>query len=126
MKLNRSLLIIGALLGALAIVMGAFGAHGLKEKLSPDAMDNYETAVRYMIYHVLALLFSQNFTAIKASARNTISILFLAGILFFSGSIFLIALGLVEAGSIWFITPIGGILFVSGWLSLAYNLIKNR
>jgi uncharacterized membrane protein YgdD (TMEM256/DUF423 family) len=124
MKSFRNVLITAALLGALAILLGAFGAHGLKEKLSPDALDNYQTAVRYMMYHVLAILLLQGLTVLNDQIKKVVGLLFLLGILFFSGSIFLISLGMVEARSIWFITPIGGLFFAAGWLLMAYGLVK--
>jgi uncharacterized membrane protein YgdD (TMEM256/DUF423 family) len=110
-----------AILGAFAIILGAFGAHGLKEKISPEALESYETGVKYLVYHVLVLLFVNTFPGFNNQVKKRLSIVFFIGLLFFSGSIFLISLGLVTAKSIWFITPFGGLLLIIGWLMMAYQ-----
>ena len=92
-----------ALLGAFAIILGAFGAHGLKEKVSPEALESYETGVKYLVYHVLLLLFVNTFSGFNNQVKKRLSLIFFIGLLFFSGSIFLISLGIVSAKSIWFI-----------------------
>ena len=121
MKKNLS---ITAILGLLAIIFGAFGAHALKEKIGVDALQSFETGVRYQMYHVLALLFVNTYSGFNAKAKNTISWLFFMGILFFSGSIYLITAGGVNPKLIWFITPLGGLLFMAGWLVMLLNFIK--
>ena len=110
-----------ALLGAFAIVLGAFGAHGLKDKVSPEALESYETGVKYLVYHVLLLLFVNTFSGFNSQVKKKLSMTFFIGLLFFSGSIFVISLGLVTAKSIWFITPLGGLLLIIGWLMMAYH-----
>jgi len=122
MKYN---LTTSAFLGFLAIVLGAFGAHALKEKLDPDTLKSFETGVRYMMYHVIVLLFVNTYPGFSLKTKNTISYLFFLGILFFSGSIFAIAFG-VPAKNIWFITPLGGLFFILGWLNLFYIFIKSN
>ena len=117
---------IAAFLGMLAIILGAFGAHALKEQLEPESLQNFETGVRYMMYHALGILLI-NFSPFPGQRSKTrISQLFLLGILFFSGSIFVIATGMVEAKSIWFITPLGGLFFVIGWLIAALSFLKSN
>ena len=110
-----------ALLGMLTVVIGAFGAHSLKEKLSPEVLQSFETGVRYMMYHVLAILLITNSGMLSDKSKLIISSLFIAGILFFSGSIFAISLDIVQAKQIWFITPLGGLFFILGWLISAYS-----
>ena len=110
-----------ALLGMLTVVIGAFGAHSLKEKLSPEALQSFETGVRYMMYHVLAILLITNSGMLSDKSKLIVSSLFITGILFFSGSIFAISLDIVQAKQIWFITPIGGLFFILGWLISAYS-----
>lgn len=110
----------------LAIVLGAFGAHALKEKLDPDTLKSFETGVRYMMYHVIALLFVNTYSGFSIKTKNTISYLFFAGILFFSGSIFAVTAGHVPAKTIWFITPIGGLFFIFGWLYMFYFFLKSN
>ena len=113
------------LLGALTIIIGAFGAHSLKEKLTPESLESFETGVRYLMYHVLAILLITNSKYIQEKIRLTISFFFIAGIFFFSGSIFLIALNLVSASDIWFITPLGGLFFIIGWLISAWSFLRS-
>jgi len=123
MKYN---LTITAFLGMLAIVLGAFGAHALKEKLDPDTLKSFETGVRYMMYHVIVLLFVNTYSGFSIKTKNTISYLFFAGILFFSGSILAITAGHVPAKTVWFITPIGGLFFIFGWLYMFYFFLKSN
>ena len=122
MKYN---LTITAFLGMLAIVLGAFGAHALKEKLDPDTLKSFETGVRYMMYHVIVLLFVNSYSGFTLKAKNSISYSFFLGILFFSGSIFVITFG-IPAKSIWFITPLGGLLLIFGWLIMFYSFLKSN
>ena len=111
-------LVITGFLGMFAIVLGAFGAHALKEVLTSDQLLSFETAVTYQMYHVLVLLFVNTFEGFTVKQKNSISYLFFLGILFFSGSIYVIQLTSITAKSIWFITPLGGLFFIIGWLSL--------
>lgn len=123
MKYN---LIITAFFGFLAIVLGAFGAHALKDTLDPDGLKSFETGVRYMMYHVIVLLFVNTYSGFTIKTKNTISYSFFLGILFFSGSIFAITAGHVSAKNIWFITPLGGIFFIFGWLRILYAFLKSN
>lgn len=120
----KHFLIISSILGLLGIILGAFGAHALKEKIDPEAIKSFETGVRYMMYHVIVLLFVNSYSGFTDQNIKVISVLFLAGILFFSGSIFMISTGIVSAKSIWFVTPIGGLLFIMGWLKMILSFIK--
>jgi len=113
-----------AFFGFLAVVLGAFGAHALKEKLEPEVLASFETGVRYMMYHAIVLLFINTNNGLVEKLKNRISLLFILGILFFSGSIFAIAAGGVPAKTIWFITPLGGFMFIIGWLYMLYAFIK--
>lgn len=124
--MSRIYLGIASILGALTIILGAFGAHALKDKLDPDSMQSFETGVRYMMYHVLALLLINTTSALNDKSKKQISFLFFAGILFFSGSIFAISLGLISAKKIWFITPIGGILLILGWIIATISFFKSQ
>ena len=107
--------IITCFLGMLGIILGAFGAHALKEVLTSDELISFNTAVRYQMYHVIVLLFVNMYTGFSTKQKNTISWLFFSGIFFFSGSIYAIQLTELTATSIWFITPIGGLFFILGW-----------
>ncbi len=118
-------LTITALLGAIAIMLGAFGAHGLKEILSPEDIVSFQTGVRYQMFHVFALLFVNMYQNFSEKTKNTISYLFFAGILCFSGSIYFIKLtGITMAKPLYLITPLGGMLFIIGWLIMAFRFRK--
>ena len=117
-------LTITSFLGLLAVVLGAFGAHALREKLTPEAFHSFETAVKYQMFHVLVLLFINTFKDFSEKFKAQVSLLFFIGILFFSGSIYLIHIGGVSAKSTWFITPLGGVFFIVGWFLLFIKFIK--
>lgn len=123
--MNKKILIITALLGGLAVALGAFGAHGLKDILG-DQIKNWETAVKYQIFHVLAIFVVQNLSLLSDKFKTAIGILFVVGILFFSGSLYTISTGLIAAKYIWFVTPLGGLSFIAGWLVLTVGLIKKK
>lgn len=122
---NRNL-IITAVLGAMAIIFGAFGSHVLKEKLGVDGLETFETGVHYQMYHVLVLLIVNSINQLSTKAKNNISMFFFFGILFFSGSLYLITVFGVNPKSIWFVTPIGGLLFILGWFRLLYSFFKDK
>ena len=117
-------IIIGSALAALAVTIGAFGAHGLKSRVSADDLVIFETGVRYQMYHSLALillgLIGVNF---QSNIVQLPAILFLVGIIIFSGTLYLIPL----TGLRWFgaITPIGGSALILGWIVLLFNLIRS-
>lgn len=120
-------LTISSLLGMLAVLFGAFGAHSLKNTLTIDQLQSFETAVRYQMYHVIILLFVNTYSGFSGTQKNKISYLFFLGILFFSGSIYLIQLTRITAKSIWFITPIGGLFLVLGWIvMIIYFARRNK
>ncbi|MCD8412273.1 DUF423 domain-containing protein [Tenacibaculum finnmarkense] len=117
-------LTITSVLGALGVILGAFGAHALKSKLSSEALQSFETAVRYQFLHVFVLLFVNMFNEFNLKQKNRISFLFIAGIVLFSGSIYAIELAEVPAKNIWFVTPLGGVLLITGWSVMAFEFIK--
>lgn len=112
--MNKTFLLIGALFAFLAVALGAFGAHGLRNRLSPDMLAVFETAVRYQMYHALALLLvGLMMGPMGGSLIRTAGWAFVLGIVLFSGSLYLLALtGTTTFGAI---TPIGGIAFLVGW-----------
>ena len=117
-------IIFTCFLGMLAIILGAFGAHALKETLTADQLLSFETAVRYQMYHVIVLLIVNMYEGFSSKQKNTISYLFFIGIFLFSGSIYLIQLTSVSAKSIWFVTPLGGLFLIIGWVSMIAIFIK--
>jgi len=119
----RFILITAALLGALAVMLGAFAAHGLRDQLSPRLLDVFRTGVDYQFWHVAALM---AVGLLQQRARcfgfSLSAAAFLTGVLLFSGSLYVLAL----SGVHWLgaITPLGGTAFIIGWLSLAVTLIR--
>ncbi|MBA3451894.1 MAG: DUF423 domain-containing protein [Deltaproteobacteria bacterium] len=110
------LIALGALNGAIAVAAGAFGAHGLRERLEPRALEIFETAARYQMFHALAIVLCG---LIATRGATTAGWLFQAGILVFSGSLY--ALALTDVKSLGAITPLGGLAFLAGWLWLAWT-----
>jgi uncharacterized membrane protein YgdD (TMEM256/DUF423 family) len=117
-------LIIGAFLAFLAVAIGAFGAHGLKPFLSPQMFTVFETGVRYHMYHSLGVLISGwAWVSWSNPLFRYAALAFMLGILFFSGSLYVLSL----TGVRWFgaITPIGGLLFLIGWVLLGIGFWKS-
>src|SRR5262245_54870109 len=117
--MDRTFLLIGAVFGFLGVALGAFGAHALKSRLSPEMLTVFETGVRYQMYHTFAVLIVAAAIGHIGNARLLVVAgwLFSAGILLFSGSLYVLALAGV--GIFGAITPIGGLLFLIGWACLA-------
>lgn len=128
--MNKQIIITAALLGALAVICGAFGAHALREHLQPRQLEVWQTAVQYQFYHVLALLFLSTFSRFKTPLISATYYFFTIGILLFSGSLYLLAtrdlLGLQGVAFLGPITPIGGLLFIIGWITLALAAFRNK
>ena len=125
--MNKTILISGSLLGLTGIVLGAFAAHGLKELISPESVQTFETGVRYQMYHALFLLFIGSTTYVSTKAKKQIFYLVMIGLLLFSGSIYGLATNLLtnfDFKSIAFITPIGGLCLIISWVLLFVNFIK--
>jgi uncharacterized membrane protein YgdD (TMEM256/DUF423 family) len=120
---------IAAILGALTVAMGAFGAHALKALLPESGLSIYETAIKYQFYHVLALAITAilyekypNQSLVNAAAS------FIVGIILFCGSLYLLTLR-AASGIEWLkyagpFTPVGGLFFIAGWLQLAWGIKK--
>ncbi|MGZ3688204.1 MAG: DUF423 domain-containing protein [Bdellovibrionota bacterium] len=116
--LSKQWLMAGAVSGFFSVVLGAFGAHALKEKLSERALSIYQTAVHYQMFHALALLALGLWAAQNVTADTSIAGYgFLAGIVIFSGSLY--ALAVTDIRGLGAITPIGGVAFLIGWAAFA-------
>lgn len=120
----KTFIVIGAVAMALGVVLGAFGAHGLKNKLTPDLLAVYQTGVEYHLYHALGLILVgvliNQFP--QVAGLHTGGWLLLAGIVIFSGSLYVLAIsGIRWLGAI---TPIGGTAFIAGWLWIAWSLAR--
>lgn len=128
--MNKQIIITASVFGMLAVITGAFGAHGLRGRLSAADLEVWHTAVQYNFYHVFALLFLSTFARFKNNQIALAYYFFSFGILFFSGSLYLLScrslLGwdwLIVLGPI---TPLGGLLFILGWLMLAIAAFRNK
>jgi len=111
--------VLGALSGCLAVALGAFGAHALRDRISPQMLQVFDTGQRYHMFHALALLaVAWAVTRWPGGAVATAGWFFLAGTLLFSGSLYALAV----SGQRWLgaITPVGGVAFIVGWLALAW------
>lgn len=125
--MSRRFLIAGFSFGLVGIVLGAFATHGLKPVLVPEAMASFETGVKYQIYHSLLLLLTANLVRPGAKVFTWIFFLLLAGIILFSGSIFLLstnALTAVDFGFMGPVTPIGGSMLIVCWILLLVYSVK--
>ena len=129
--MHKNFLIIAAFLGGLSVILGAFTAHALKEVLTEQSLTMFETGVRYQFYHVFALLAVG--ILYKEFGNRLLSwsgILFLLGILFFSGSLYTLAFfpQLIVPIFKWYylVTPLGGLCFILGWLFLVLALAVKR
>lgn len=120
----KTFIVIGALAMALGVILGAFGAHGLKSKLTPDLLAVYHTGVEYHLYHALGLILLgiliHQFP--QMAGLRTGGWLLLAGIVIFSGSLYVLAItGIRWLGAI---TPIGGAAFIAGWVWIGWSLMR--
>ena len=123
---DKKIVITSCILAAVTIAIGAFGAHGLKELVDTNALNTFETGVRYQLYHVLALLIIGFAGKIPPTTRKWVFWFFIFGIILFSGSIYLLSLKELLPFDVSFvgpITPIGGLFFIIGWLRLGYGLL---
>jgi len=116
--MEKNFLLIGALAGFLGVGLGAFGAHGLRGRLAPEMLAVFETGVRYQVYHALALVaLSSVMMRLNGWLVVTAGWCFIAGIVLFSGSLYLLAFtGIRALGAV---TPLGGLAFLAGWAALA-------
>jgi len=128
--MNKKIIITASFFGMLAVITGAFGAHGLKALITPQQLEVWHTAVQYHFYHVFALLFLSTFTRFKNNLIAISYYLFTFGIILFSGSLYLLScrnlLGWDWLYIMGHITPVGGLLFILGWLALTLAAFRNK
>jgi uncharacterized membrane protein YgdD (TMEM256/DUF423 family) len=128
--MNKQIILTASFFGMLAVIAGAFGAHALKAVLNATQLEVWHTAVQYQFYHVFALLFLSTFTRFKNNIVLTTYYLFTFGIILFSGSLYLLAcrdlLGWGWLPMVGPVTPIGGLLFIAGWVTLAIAGYRNK
>ncbi len=113
----------GALLAALAVMAGAFGAHGLRDLVAPERLATFETAARYLMYHGLALVVvGWMMSSTPRAGLTWAARLFMAGAVLFSGSLFVLVL--FDWPMLGIVTPFGGVAFIAGWIMLAITLLR--
>lgn len=125
--MNKTILITASLLGVISIILGAFGAHALKELIPYEAQQTFETGVRYQMYHALLLLFVGSTTCINSKTKKIMYYLVVVGLLLFSGSIYGLATNTLthfNFKSIGFVTPIGGLCLILAWCFMFISFLK--
>jgi len=119
--MERKIILLASLTGGLAVILGAFAAHGLKPLLSDSAMDSLGTGIRYQMYHAFLLFYIASTTRLTSKQQSLLYKLILIGILLFSGSIYLLStneLTTFDFKAIGFVTPLGGVFLISVWALL--------
>ena len=125
--MNKTILVTATLMGIIAIILGAFAAHGLKQQISFESLQTFETGVKYQMYHSLFLLILGLTTMVMEKYKRIIFWLVLIGVIFFSGSIYGLAtneLSAFDFKTIALITPIGGLLLILAWIVLLISFLK--
>ena len=126
--MNKTIFCTGVFFAALAVLLGAFAAHGLEKLVSASAQDTFQTGVTYQMYHALLLLVVGSVKSIPEEQKKLVYYFIVAGIVFFSFSIYMLAtndLTGFDFRTIGIITPIGGLLLIIGWLLLGYRAYRN-
>jgi uncharacterized membrane protein YgdD (TMEM256/DUF423 family) len=126
--MNKQIIITAAIYGGLAVITGAFGAHALKSKLEPAQLEVWHTAVQYQFYHVFALLFLSTLNPLGNNMLEWSYYFFTFGVVLFSGSLYLLS-SRSATGWDWVkflgpITPLGGLFFILGWITLGLDVLK--
>jgi uncharacterized membrane protein YgdD (TMEM256/DUF423 family) len=127
--MERKITSVAALMGIIAIVLGAFGAHALKKQLSIEQLGSFETGVKYQMYHALFLLFLSINTFLNEKVKKTVFQLVVFGVFFFSGSIYLLTtkpITGVDFKFIGIVTPFGGVLLILAWSVLFWNVWREK
>jgi uncharacterized membrane protein YgdD (TMEM256/DUF423 family) len=127
--MKKRMVATAAILGMIAIILGAFGAHALKKVLSIEQLATFETGVRYQMYHALFLLFISLIDELSDKTKQIIYYLVVSGVVLFSGSIYLLAtnnLTTFNFKTIGFVTPIGGLLLIIAWSVLLVRILNKK
>ncbi|MBU2947861.1 DUF423 domain-containing protein [Zobellia uliginosa] len=126
--MNKTIFLTGIVLGATAVILGAFGAHGLKKVIDADAIQTFETGVKYQMYHALLLLVLGSMKQLPEASKKLVYYFLLIGICCFSFSIYLLATNSLFAFDfrvIGMVTPLGGTLLIIGWGIFGYRVYKH-
>lgn len=125
--MNRKIFIAGAFFGLIAIILGAFATHGLKPRLSADSLASFETGVKYQMYSAFFLLFLGLFPMVSENNKKLCFYLTVAGVVLFSGSVFLLATNTLTTFDFTVIapvTPVGGSLLIIAWVVVLVRFFK--
>lgn len=125
--MNKTILATAAVMGLLAVILGALGAHALREVLPTPSLESFQTGVQYQMYHALFLLVLGGSKWLAPASRRWVFRLITAGVIGFSGSIYLLstqALSGMDFSGIALVTPLGGLLLILGWAALLFNVVK--
>lgn len=123
MKDPKTMIAVASFLLAAGVAAGAFGAHGLKNMLTPERLQTWETAVQYHVWHALGILVVSAIAYTFQIDLGLVNILLLAGITIFSGSLYLLCL--TDTSWLGAITPIGGLAFIAGWVLLGIQILRS-
>ena len=127
--MERKITLVAAIMGTVAIILGAFGAHALKKVMTPSALVSFETGVRYQFFQALFLLYIGSTSILTEVRKKEIFKLSTYGVLFFSGSIYLLttsSLTGLDFSPFGWITPLGGALLISAWIVLFISVYKKK
>lgn len=127
--MHKFFLASGAAFAGLGVVLGAFGAHSLKQMVGPETVSTFQTGVQYQMYHAFALVIvAILFERMPTTGLQWAGICFMVGILLFSGSLYLLAslkaMNKVGISGVGIITPFGGLFFIAGWLLLIIAILR--
>lgn len=125
--MNRTIFTTACVFGSLAVILGAFGAHGLEKLVDANAINTFETGVKYQMYHTFLLFVLGLLPNLNRRIKKTVYSLIVTGIILFSFSIYLLAMNALvdfDFKIIAFLTPIGGSFLIVGWGTLGYHLFK--
>ena len=127
--MHKRVVSIGILFAMLGVILGAFGAHGLKGNVTAEMLSSFETGVRYQMYHALTILIVGLIPQLGFKSQKIICGLFVLGIVLFSGSIYLLSTQAIlpfSISGIGWITPVGGVFFIVGWLVFVVKILKGK
>ncbi len=127
--MQKKLLILGAVLGLLGVILGAFASHGLEKLLTSEQLETFQVGVRNQFYHAFLALILGSTTFISNKAKNILFVLLLSGVTLFSGSIYGLATNSLtgfDSTKIALLTPTGGLLLISAWVLILFQVLKMK
>ena len=129
MSMEKKIFLAASILGLIAMVLGAFAAHGLRDALNNTSLESFQTGVRYQMYHAFFLFVVGLLPQLTLAQKSRLFWVTITGVVLFSGSIYLLSsntLTPIDFGFLGPITPIGGLFLISAWVVLFYHLLKNK